>query len=161
MAANDQSAPDFPDPLKHFGGDFKGFTLVPSNIDIIETKRDCLAPSGRTLDVLLPALKPRAIDPDFIDTDGEIKILSEVDPHFRKLLSQQRVIQLRNYVAQIYLKPSAIEDSRKRAGEINASWRKLLERDRLSDERLRALIQISGNLAVTQYMPPGTIQYHF
>lgn len=148
-------APDFPHPLDTEGGwqvEYSG--AVPQNIEVLPVagmhEGADFGQLPHCLDTYLPPLKSRAVDPLFYDEHGEIRRLSEADPHFKSLLAQHRALQSQAYVARLYMAPRAVQDLRRNLAEVQADWDEAVQRPRSpeSAKSLRENIQFIGGMAV-------------
>lgn len=94
-----------------------------------------------TLDVFLPALKPRWVDPPYKAEDGAIKRVSD-DLHMRCLMDEQATVQKQAYVARIYLAPEAASRLKRELRSMNALWETAVARPRT----LESIHVLQGNL---------------
>lgn len=139
---------DFPVPLKPYG-DYGGLPMLPPHVSMeqVESADDIPDFNQRPdiVDVELPSLKPRFVDPLFIDDKGSISRLSEADPVFKKLLKQQREISGQAYVARIHLNPDTKSVIAKGIDDNEAKWPDALERPRMNPEAFRGML---GEIAI-------------
>lgn len=145
---------DYPDPLTHYGyfaNRFGKLPLLPAYVDIRAVDHDPgivdYGNDPNSLDVYLPALKPRAVDPLFIDDDGEVRRLSTVDSNFAALLRQQTTLLRRAYVAKLYLNTETKRMIVERSRENQALWSSALQRPRMSPDVFRRLLRNTTSVA--------------
>lgn len=103
-----------------------------------------------TLDVFLPAFKSRAIDPPYVDADGNIKHLSDQDAEYAAQLSEIRAIQSQSYVARIYMSPDARYKLVEKIEIVNKEWEERMRwpRTELSTAQLKESLRMIGGLAM-------------
>jgi len=143
----------FPDPLKPYEYPYdQSLNIVPGNINIIEVdKQEDVEDFGEhpeSLDFFLPPMKPRAVDPLYLDEQGSVRRLSETDSDYADLLKQQAAILKRAYVARLYLNPEVKARIEQGLEENAAKWPEALTRPRMGADRFRILINDAANLAI-------------
>lgn len=135
--------PDFPTPLKKYG-DYGSLPMLPPYVEMAQVQSEEDIPDFQqrpdTIDVFLPSLKPRYIDPLYVNSRGGYSRLSEADHKFRKLLKQQKEISARSYVARIHLNPETRAIIADGVSENKIMWQEALERPRMSPERFVAML---------------------
>jgi HD superfamily phosphohydrolase len=128
--------PEFPDPLKSYTWQSEEFgEPYPPNIVIEETTEkptDMVQATERGLEVYLPALKARAVDPYVRIENGEKKRLSEIDPSYEKYLAGQRKQMAKAYKATVLMRPDIATRIVKRNQEDEKDWALMLRRKRSS-----------------------------
>lgn len=105
----------------------------------------------------MPAFKPRSIDPLYRDGEGRIQRVSETDPKYARLLSQQQAIQRQGYVARIYADPTFVASLKTKINEVNTIWQEKLKAKRATPELLGEKLRHIGGLAVAR--SGGRIQW--
>jgi hypothetical protein len=145
---------EFPDPLMpygYFAGRRGSIPLLPSNIAILTMdqagRNPDLGVDPYAVDIALPALKPRSVDPLFIDEDDRVRRLSEVDPEYRRLLEQQADLLGRNYVGRLHVNHKTKSVLEAGIASHDAQWAAMLERPRMPVEVFRRFIHNSVGVA--------------
>lgn len=101
---------NFPDPLRPFGwAPSVNQTLAHTQLEIIPVRRvdeiDDFNKNPYTVDVFLPPLKPRYVDPLFIEGNS-IERLSDVDLRYKQLMSAQQQAMGQAYIGRIAVNPT-------------------------------------------------------
>lgn len=145
----------FPHPLHEdsFFAEYAG--VAPQNIELLPVGSQQDVPDfnqlPHTYDIYLPAFKPRAIDPQYTDADGQTRHISETDAHYKTMLSDVRAIQGQPYVARIYMAPQAKEKLQTKMSQVQKAWNKAMARERTQESRtaLNDALRIIGHLAIS------------
>jgi hypothetical protein len=134
---------EYPIPTQPYG-DYGNLPMLPPHVELlaIESEDDVTDYKQRpdTIDVLLPALKPRYIDPVYINSRGNYSRLSQADQRFRKLLKQQREISAQSYIARIHLNPDTREIIADGISENEVKWGEALERPRMGNSEFKRML---------------------
>ncbi len=106
-----------------------------------------------TIDVPLQELKPRYVDPLFIDSDNEVVRLSEVDTRYKGLIEQQALVMRQQFIGRVLLHPEykAIVERELEEGE--KEFAHAMTRARLSIDGLARIIKGSSYLAIPFRIP--------
>lgn len=100
--------PEFPDPLKAYSWQSKeyGDQPVPTNMQIEEsqTGSQSIRATERGLEIALPALKARQIDP-MVNVQGMTCRYSEWEPSVKPFFAQMKEYMARHYKATIFMRP--------------------------------------------------------
>lgn len=130
----------------------------PYNIELIEIAPhrpiESQVPDHQSLpyalDMVLPALKPRAVDPLFVKEDGSIGRLSHEDTTFAGMLQEIKEMQRRTYLGRVIMAPQAVARTRKEIREVNTLWEQKMRAERTQASRLAVagMIEEIGWLAV-------------
>lgn len=149
---NSETDINYPGPMQSLGYHTEYTGLKPYNIEIIpvESPNDVgnYDKQPHTLDSFLPALKPRVVDPLYIDSDGSVKRLSETDEEAKRLLGECREIQKQAYVARYHADPQFLDKLKEKMGKTNEEWERMLTRERASKESMANLFRDVGMYAV-------------
>lgn len=135
--------------------------VAPQNIELLPVQHaEALDDFGKlphTLDLFLPAFKPRAIDPPFTDAEGRVRRVGEVDDSYGEYLDTIRRIQSQPYVARIYMAPPAKARLQGKLLEVQAEWDDAMRQERTPDSRenLVKILQSIGFMAIGS--SPNTI----
>lgn len=142
--------PAFPRSKEGLSFQGKLHPLTPANIQIIPVNQAAdIADFGEhpaTLDFDLPPLKPRYVDPLFVDESGQIHRLSDYDPTFKQSLAQQKMAMAQRHVARVYITPEykkIIEEGLLVNAEV---WPQLLQKPEMPRERFVELLRDSKAL---------------
>jgi hypothetical protein len=126
--------PEFPDPLTSYSWQSREYGApYPANIIIEEVEgkpENGMRATQRGLEVTLPPLKARAIDPPIRMEDGSVKRLSEVDPSYGPYLAGQRAVMAKAYVATVLMRPDIAERMVAQAAEADKEWPEMVARMR-------------------------------
>ncbi len=145
----------FPHPLeaRHWTTEYSG--TVPSDIEFVPAAHPGeVTDFGRlpyTLDVFLPALKPRQIDPLYLDK-GQVHRTSENDASYQRLMTEQRAFQSQSYVARLYAAPRFIERLKQNLRIVQEEWKEALSHERATPDQRRQLFRDMGRMAVGHRM---------
>jgi hypothetical protein len=104
------------------------------------------------LDIYLPPLKPRQIDPLFLDDAGNVQRLSQIDSNFESLMAQQRALVSQAYMASIHINAETKALVAARVTENQATWLSALDRRRMKPEVMRELLRNSVAVAAVNRM---------
>ncbi len=145
----------FPNPLeaRHWTTNYTGAkpgTLDFIPVDSVATVED-FDKLPYALDVFLPPLKPRAIDPLYQAGDRILR-LSETDEHFKELRNEQARIQSQAYVARLYAAPDFIAKIKEKFQEVESIWQEKLKYKRADQETMRSQFKHIGALAIGTQM---------
>jgi hypothetical protein len=150
----DDETQKFPNPLKHYDYFAKREgkePLLPANISMVPVKGQHdmtdFNKNRHRLDFYLPALKPRQIDPLFIDEGGDTVRLSLASPEFQQLARRQSKLMQRSYVAQLHVNPETARIVRKGIKENQVTWRKALQRPHMPEEAMKRMLHNSVGVA--------------
>lgn len=100
--------------------------------------------SKSTLDIFMPPLKPRAVDPLFFTSKGGVVRLSRSDKYFAQLLEQHKALQAQAYVARIHLAPDFATELKGKLSRVQQEWDRLFLAPRADPETMsRALGDIA------------------
>lgn len=142
----------FPDPLVAYSYKTKYSGVKPQNVAFEEVESaddvDSYDKQPHTLDVFLPAMKPRQIDPLYLDKNGTVQRLSENDNHYAQLLAEQKKIQSKSYVARVYADPDFLQSLKEKLHTVEEMWVAALRHNRLSAKARAENIHQAGMLAV-------------
>lgn len=145
-------SPDFPDPMQSYSWLTQVTDVKPHNIAIVEVEKETDVPDfGKlpyTLDVSLPAMKPRHVDPLYYDETGEIQRLSEVDEEYFALLAAQKIVQAKAYVARVYADPTFLDALKHQLEAVEEGWKEALQGERLTPEERTFNIRTAGTYAI-------------
>lgn len=95
-----------------------------------------------SVDVFLPPLKSRSIDPLVISADGIIHRLTEIKPRYEELIEQKDAVMKQAYVGRIYMNPTHADIIRDGMKETNEEFASLMEKDnRMSPEKLGSFLR--------------------
>lgn len=134
----DREASHMPDPIAGTNAKSRYHPLLPSNVEVIPVEApDEIGDFGTnryTLDFVLPPLKPRWIDPLYLDDRGRTKRLSETDASFASLLQQQKKLMARTYVGRILLNPQYRELLQTAMAENQQHWLAMQDLPPMPDE---------------------------
>lgn len=139
----------FPVPNKPYPWGFhQNRTLENPQISIIPVESqddiDDFNNNPAAVDVLLPPLKPRMIDPLILCEDGVLKRLTELKPRYQELIDQQKAVMNQAYVGRIYMNPTHASIIREGIEETNEAFTEAMDRyERLSKNDLRAFLEES------------------
>jgi hypothetical protein len=153
-----------PIPQQPYGPEmYQQLPMLPPNISLrqVASKDDIKQPRRASyIDIYLPPLKPRYIDPLFLDKDGRTKRLSDEDMYYKSLLAQQKEILDRAYAARVYLNPDTAKLMKKTDEEIDAQWSDALRRPRMGREQFSRMLGETAMLAANHRLAriiPGEI----
>lgn len=125
--------PAFPDPLKPYSWQSQQYGYPYSPRLYIEESNEPgdgqMTATERGLQVFLPPLKARAIDP-LVDNGDGVKRLSEIDPSYKDYLGGQRAVMGKSYVATILMRRDVAERIVAHHREVEEEWPDLLRRPR-------------------------------
>lgn len=160
--AGDDEHNNFPDPLIATTWENRYTGNCPGNVELIVAQTpDELSDFGElehTLDVFLPPLKPRIIDPLFYDQDGKVKRLSEEDSYYADLKEQIKEYQERGYIARLHAAPGFLNSIKDKLVKVGQQWDKSLQFERAEKDEFRDMIKFVGSLAVAS--SPADIRYY-
>jgi hypothetical protein len=135
---------DFLHPLESrtWKGKYSG--VKPPNVELIPVIRSTdvfdFNHNPSTLDVYMPSLKARSIDPFFITASGRLSRLSRADRHYAKLLEQHKATQAQAYVARVHLSPDFVRELKDKINKVDKEWESRFHRRRVSPETLKRAI---------------------
>ncbi len=142
----------FPHPLqaRHWTTDYTGSKPINLSFVPVNEEKDLKDFNNlpHTLDVYLPALKPRWVDPLFYDNEGRVKRLSEENKVYADLLRQQREIQSQPYVARYYADPEFLGQLKLKLNKYLDLWHEQLKAKRANETTMRAVLKDAGALAI-------------
>jgi hypothetical protein len=125
--------------------------VKPQTVELIPVAADdtALPAPPHLLRVHLPRLKPRSVDPLYMDGDT-VKRVSD-DPVMAQLIDQHRAIQAQAYDAHIYLAPDAADSLRRKISAVQTEWEARVRRPRseASAASLPGIVRQAGLLAIT------------
>jgi hypothetical protein len=144
---------EFPDPIEPFGyAKDQSLEIVPGNVHIIQVDDPTDLPdykkNSASLDIALPTMKMRAVDPLFLDETGKVQRLSEADSNYAQLMKRQAETLSRTYVARVYLNPRVKEKIELGIRENEELWPEAVARPRMDPERFNRLLNEAANLAI-------------
>lgn len=126
----------FPHPLQPRSSESQYGGVKPQNIAFVRPiDAEDMGDRPDTLDIYLPPLKARTVDPLFYDESGQISRLSEVDEQYASLMEQCRAIQAEEYVARIHLAPDAVAALTAKLHEVQETWEYELHKERTEQSR--------------------------
>jgi hypothetical protein len=135
--------PSYPHPLEEYDNHRSGTNIVPSNISLIPVEdEDDISDFGEnrnTVDVYLPAVKPRVVDPKFI-LKGKIVVLSKVDRGYAQLMALQGDVAQQNYVGRIHCNSEARQTLYEGMNQTRKRWDEAVAQPRVTPEVLRRII---------------------
>lgn len=149
MEEPDWQFPDFPDPLTPYTWQSReyGFPYPPQLViepaDAVDPEVFTAAPSG--LQVNLPPLKNREVDPVVMREDGTLRRLTEIDPPYRAYLDGQRAVMKKAYRATLLMRPDVAERIVAHHEQGDEDWARVMQRPR-SQELLRRVIHDTGTM---------------
>jgi hypothetical protein len=112
--------------------------VKPQYVDLLRpTEARDFGERADTLDIYLPGMKTRTVDPSYYDQAGTIRRLSETDAHYASLMNQCKAIQAEDYVARIHLAPDAAASLKDKMSQIQIEWRKAVSVTRTEQSRQR------------------------
>lgn len=125
--------PDFPAPLQPYSWQTNEFVKpIPPQLDIIEqphVEAQAMAATERGLEVDLPPLKGRAIDP-LVLLEGRPARYSEIEPSYEAYLIGQKAVMAKGYKATVLMRPDVasriVSSGEKKAKE----WKQVMQRQR-------------------------------
>ncbi len=126
--------PSFPDPLKNYTWQSEEFivphapNLIVEAVDTIEV--DPMTVTSRGLQIALPALKARIVDPHMLNENGELVRLSEYNPTYGPYLDGQRAEMAKSYLVTILTHPDFAKAIIEKDDEAVALWNELVKRPR-------------------------------
>jgi hypothetical protein len=123
---------------------FRGMPLHSSRVGIIpvneQTEVADFGANPYTVDFFLKPLKPRKIDPLYLDKSGEVQRLSDTNEAVRADMEAQRRIMAQAYVARLIVTPDykAIIDQGR--AENRDEWVHHLEKPRMNAQEFKRLL---------------------
>jgi hypothetical protein len=105
-----------------------------------------------TVDFYLPPLKPRIIDPGFIDEAGVARRLSECDPSVSIVHTQQQAIMQQGYVARVLMSVEHKNIIDRGIRHNSERWPELLAAPRMDRERFGRVLGHAATGALTRGM---------
>ncbi len=145
---------EYPNPVEHydyFGQRIGKLALLPSFIEVVPVEKMPDGPeygdNPNSLDVFLPALKPRFVDPTFVDKAGNQQRLSAFDDKFAALLSQQARYSEQAYIARVFMNADTKSTIVERVTENKELWAKAVQRPRMSTEVFRRMLHNTTSVA--------------
>lgn len=144
--AQDYEFPEFPDPLKMYTWQSREF-IVPHAPNLMVEPVESITVDPMTvtmngLQIALPALKPRIVDPYILNQAGEMIRLSEYNPSYEPYLDGQRAEMTKNYLVTILTHPAFAQALIDKDAEAIKIWNELLQRPR-DQKRLKEMIDES------------------
>jgi hypothetical protein len=142
---------NFPHPLEPSSWKSEYIGVKPAGIDFIPVTTKMPRDFNQlpyALDISLPALKTRAVDPRYLTKSGRVARLSNTDKLAKKLLAQAQTIQGQSYVGRIYLSPDFVDQLNAKIDTINNEWKESITRPERQPVDLRRLIQEAGEFAL-------------
>jgi len=149
----------FLEPLEYYHDNYVNCSLQPLNIEFGEG--ESVNATSDYLELALPGMKPRHVDPLYFDEDRQPTRLSEVDPHFMTLIEHNRRIQQRDYVGRILMGKAATASIRERLSRVESKWVEALARPRLDQEQFGAHILDPDVVAVLSLRRAVDVKYHY
>ena len=146
FSSDDKLRFKFPQPTKPYPyGFYTGRTLENPQVTIIpvDTQNDVtdFGENSSSVDVFLPSLKQREINPLVVCKDG-LKSLTEIIPEYQGLLEQQKAVMQQAYVGRIYMNPKHAEIIKEGLVETNADFEHaMLHSQRLPEAELGRFIE--------------------
>lgn len=139
---------EYPDPLRHYGPSAERLgerALLPSNLEVVIAENGQRIPSAEdnlnTIELFLPALKLRQIDPLYLDENDRVVRLSETDNNVPKLLAAHAEIMRRNYIARIFVKPELKLLIESEVAENEIEWQQAILRPPMPEPVLRDMLR--------------------
>lgn len=144
----------FPHPLEARNWTTEYTGVVPNNLEFIPaSSADEVEDFGglpHTLDVFLPALKPRQVDPLFFDDESNVVSLSEVDDQYAGFLAEQKAIQSQGYVSRIHAAPQFLDQLKEKLRVVETDWQAALQHERATPARRERLFADMGHYALSR-----------
>lgn len=125
--------PDFPEPLRPYSWQTKEFVKpIPPQLDITEQadiKIQAMTATERGLEVDLPPLKARTIDP-LVMLEGMPTRYSEVEPSYSAYLAGQKAMMAKGYKAIVLMRPDVAGRIVSSSEKMTKEWERVLQRKR-------------------------------
>lgn len=125
--------PDFPEPLRSYSWQTNEFVKpIPPQLDITEQpdiKMQAMIATERGLEVDLPPLKARAIDP-LVMVDGKPTRYSDIDPSYNTYLAGQRATMAKGYKATVLMRPDVASRIVSSSEKTTKEWERIIQRKR-------------------------------
>ncbi|MFZ1812586.1 MAG: hypothetical protein WAU02_03670 [Candidatus Saccharimonadales bacterium] len=134
--------PNFPDPLMPYSWQTRHYTLpIPPtmSMELVDEHKQEMAATPYGLEIHLPSLKARAVDPPVRIGDTVVP-LSVWEPSYKRYLEGQYAVMRRAYRATIHMRPDIAEGIVAQHRKTLSQWPELLRRPR-DDARLRQKIK--------------------
>jgi hypothetical protein len=142
----------FPHPLKSLSWHTEYTHLKPYGIEIVpvdlESDVESFGEQRHTLDIYLPALKPRTVDPLYFEDNGEVVRLTDKDELSKRLLAECREIQKQAYVARYHGDPNFLDEIKRKMEYNQAEWSKMLHSERADKDKMREMLRDAGTYAI-------------
>jgi hypothetical protein len=142
----------FPDPLVAKSWESRYSGTKPGNIEFIVAQSPEELPDfgtlAHTLDIFLPPLKARVIDPLFFD-GTTVKRLSDEDQHFAHIKEDILAYQKRGYVARLHGAPDFLQSIKDKLITVSEAWNESLGYARAEEATFKSMINHVGRLAIT------------
>ena len=118
------------------------YDILPSSCEIAQEGSDKpLRPGKRMVVVPLPALRPRFIDPPFIDKDGEVRQLNQADPDFWQFVQNLLAPSQTNWQAGLVQNEVTTANISQCLRMSQEQWQAVLARPRLPSGAVRQLLR--------------------
>jgi hypothetical protein len=157
--------PDLPIPTIGYGfGMYQTLPMLPPNISLTTVDKDKKIRTARKgdnfVDIYLPPLKPRFVDPLYTDEKGKTRRLSEEDSYYKKLLVQQKKVLEKAYVARVHVNQEIAQLINNTKKDIDEAWGEALQRPRMGKMEFRRMLGETAMLAANHRLArinPGDI----
>ena len=145
--------PEFPHPLKSYSWVTEEFGEypIPAQISVkeVEIATQRMKATQRGLEIGLPSLKARRIDPLVKAPSGVARRFSQLEPSYRAYVQGLQEFMSTNFVATIHMRQDFAQKIVTQRNEIGIRWREALGYMR-SDEQLRRAV---GHAAIHLFNP--------
>jgi HD superfamily phosphohydrolase len=139
--------PDFPEPLQPYSWQTEKFVKpIPPNVDIVESDEvdtQAMQASGRGLEVDLPPLKARAVDP-LVRVGNKSIRFSEIEPSYKAYLAGQRATMAKGYKATILMRRDVAVRIAESSAAVGLQWEQATYRERSAASLARKVLDSQG-----------------
>lgn len=148
----DDAANKLPDPI--IDSAWSPYSLhMPSNVQMIHLEEGAspadVPPDPNAIDIPLPGLKLRVVDPLYLDEDGNKKRLSDNNDNVKALIAHHQALLERTYVARIFVNPEVKQEIEAGLLENNELWEEAMKLPHMSDEEFREAFHHAANFGAT------------
>lgn len=130
---DDKDFPDFPDPLAAYSWKSKEFgkNPLPAQLTVkeVEHSGSYMKATKQGLEIGLPHLKPRRVDPLVITSDGPVK-LSVFDPSYGRYIAQSDALVARSFRATIHMRKDVAKKLAQKYEDSQEEWQEACKRPR-------------------------------
>lgn len=125
--------PDFPEPLQPYSWQTNEFVKpIPPQLDITEhagITKQAMSVTERGLEVNLPPLKARTIDP-LVIVDGKPAHYSDIEPSYKAYLAGQKTTMAKGYKATLLMRQDIAARIVSSAEKTAKEWERIIQRNR-------------------------------